>query len=38
LKAGERIVAEGTQRVRPDQVVTTRAYQPDSGAPSNGAH
>jgi RND family efflux transporter MFP subunit len=38
LKAGERIVAEGTQRVRPDQVVSTKPYQDHSGAPSNGEH
>ena len=38
LKAGERIVAEGTQRVRPDQVVSTKPYQDDSGAQSDGAH
>ena len=38
LKAGERVVAEGTQRVRPDQVVSTKPYQDDSSAQSDGAH
>jgi membrane fusion protein (multidrug efflux system) len=37
LKAGEKVVVEGTQKVKPDMVVNPRPFDPDAAAKAASA-
>jgi membrane fusion protein, multidrug efflux system len=37
LKAGDRVIVEGLQKVQPGAVVSPKPYQPAAGAPKQGA-